>query len=82
MQAPDFLSSHARHVEQSLTRMLEARAGVVEERLLAAMRYSLLAGGKRVRPALLLECYLACGGRIWIGCSRRPWPLSACTPTR
>lgn len=63
MQAPDFLSSHARHVEQSLADMLETRANVVEQRLLAAMRYSLLAGGKRVRPALLLECYLACGGK-------------------
>lgn len=63
MQAPDFLSSHARHVERSLADMLEARASVVEKRLLAAMRYSLLAGGKRVRPALLLECYLACGGK-------------------
>jgi len=42
--------------------MLDARATVVPERLLEAMRYSLLAGGKRIRPALLLECYAACGG--------------------
>ena len=63
MQAPDFLSSHAQHVERSLSDMLQDRAAVVEQRLLAAMRYSLLAGGKRVRPALLLECYLACGGK-------------------
>jgi geranylgeranyl pyrophosphate synthase len=42
--------------------MLASRASVVPERLLAAMRYSLLAGGKRIRPALLLECYRACGG--------------------
>ena len=62
MQAPEFLSSHARHVEQALTAMLATRASVVEKRLLDAMRYSLLAGGKRVRPALLLECHLACGG--------------------
>jgi len=26
------------------------------------MHYSLLAGGKRIRPSLILECYLACGG--------------------
>jgi geranylgeranyl pyrophosphate synthase len=26
------------------------------------MSYSLLAGGKRIRPALILECYRACGG--------------------
>ncbi len=27
------------------------------------MRYALLAGGKRIRPALLLECFDACGGK-------------------
>jgi len=63
MQAPEFLSSHASHVDESLAQMLDARRGVVADRLLSAMRYSLLAGGKRIRPALLLECYLACGGK-------------------
>lgn len=29
----------------------------------SAMRYSLLAGGKRIRPVLLLEFYKLCGGR-------------------
>lgn len=29
-----------------------------------AARYSLLGGGKRIRPALLLEFYKACGGRV------------------
>lgn len=43
--------------------MLDRRASVVPKRLLDAMRYSLLAGGKRIRPALLLECFAACGGR-------------------
>ena len=42
--------------------MLAKRESVVAEELLAAMSYSLLAGGKRVRPALLLETYRACGG--------------------
>ncbi len=42
--------------------MLEQRRDVVSERLLGAMRYSLMAGGKRIRPALLMECYAACGG--------------------
>jgi len=63
MQAPEFLSAHAGHVEQALANMLDARASVVAAPLLAAMRYSLLAGGKRIRPTLLMECYLACGGR-------------------
>ena len=31
--------------------------------LLEAMRYSLLAGGKRIRPVLLLSFCTACGGR-------------------
>lgn len=63
MQAPEFLSSHASHVDKALAEMLNARRNVVAERLLSAMRYSLLAGGKRIRPALLLECYRACGGK-------------------
>jgi len=63
MQAPEFLSAHALHVEKALADMLDARASVVSSRLLDAMRYSLLAGGKRIRPALLLECYAACGGK-------------------
>jgi len=62
MQAPDFLSVHAAEVEQALGRALDDRAAAVPEQLLQAMRYSLLAGGKRVRPALLLESYLASGG--------------------
>jgi len=63
MQAPEFLTTHAKHVEQALADMLDTRASVVAPSLLNAMRYSLLAGGKRIRPALLLECYQACGGQ-------------------
>ena len=63
MQAPEFLASHAAHVEAALIDRLDTRSCVVAERLLDAMRYSLLAGGKRVRPALVVECFLACGGR-------------------
>jgi len=63
MQAPEFLSTHACHVDKALAEMLDTRQSVVTARLLSAMRYSLLAGGKRIRPALLLECYRACGGK-------------------
>ncbi len=63
MQAPEFLSLHASHVDEALAEMLDSRHCVIVERLLSAMRYSLLAGGKRIRPALLLECYRACGGK-------------------
>ena len=34
----------------------------LQSKLLRAMRYSLLAGGKRIRPALLLEFCGLCGG--------------------
>jgi len=63
VHAPEFLAAHADHVEKALADMLDARISVVPEPLLEAMRYSLLAGGKRIRPALLLESYTACGGR-------------------
>ena len=63
MLAPTFLAAHAARVEAALAAMLDAKASVVTARLLASMRYSLLAGGKRIRPALLLECYTACGGQ-------------------
>ncbi|NWF37421.1 polyprenyl synthetase family protein [Mariprofundus sp. KV] len=62
MQAPVFLAAHASHVEKALINTLDARSSVVAERLLEAMGYSLLAGGKRVRPGLVVECFLACGG--------------------
>lgn len=41
-------------VEALLTASLEAQTGRVPPRLLEAMRYSLLAGGKRLRPILVL----------------------------
>ncbi|MDQ6989468.1 MAG: polyprenyl synthetase family protein [Mariprofundaceae bacterium] len=62
MQAPDFLAKHAQSVEKSCLDTLNQRRDVVPARLFDAMLYSLLAGGKRVRPALLLSCFKACGG--------------------
>jgi len=62
MKAPDFLAAHAKIVEQACFKTLEQRREVVPARLLDAMLYSLLAGGKRVRPALLMSCFEACGG--------------------
>lgn len=57
-----FLKEHADLVHEALGQMLDARKAVTPEPLWEAMRYSLLAGGKRVRPALVLECFKACGG--------------------
>lgn len=45
---------------------------VVPKRLAAAMRYGVLGPGKRIRPILALETYLACGG------GRRDWILPFC----
>lgn len=57
-----FLEAHATHVTRALEQLLATKRGAVPERLWDAMSYSLLASGKRIRPALILECYRACGG--------------------
>ena len=56
------LQAHAERLNRALEQLLAAKRGAVPERLWDAMSYSLLAGGKRIRPALILECYKACGG--------------------
>jgi geranylgeranyl diphosphate synthase type II len=48
-----FLATKAARTERTMERYLASWTGV-PERLLAAMRYSLFAGGKRLRPALTL----------------------------
>ncbi|MDQ6952081.1 MAG: polyprenyl synthetase family protein [Mariprofundaceae bacterium] len=62
MPAPQFLAGYAKSVEQSIREHIDARLHTVPEYLLHAMSYALLAGGKRIRPALLLTCFKACGG--------------------
>jgi geranylgeranyl diphosphate synthase type II len=49
----------AARVEEYLAVCLRERA--IPKRLLAAMEYSLLAGGKRLRPVLCLSCAAMCG---------------------
>ncbi|MDR2695611.1 MAG: polyprenyl synthetase family protein [Deltaproteobacteria bacterium] len=49
----------AARVEEYLAVCLRERG--IPERLLAAMEYSLLAGGKRLRPVLCLSCAAMCG---------------------
>ena len=53
------LRVRAARVEAYLVTCLKERA--IPERLLAAMEYSLLAGGKRLRPVLCLSCATMCG---------------------
>jgi len=55
------IKQHADALNAALDRMMNERRGQVPQRLWEAMQYSLLAGGKRVRPALMLQCLRACG---------------------
>src|SRR5213594_971903 len=58
----DFLDSRAKLLNEALDRFLppaSARPATIH----GAMRYSLFAGGKRIRPALCLAAAQACGGR-------------------
>ena len=52
---------YRRTAEQALTPMLQS-LGDIPERLLEAMRYSLEAGGKRLRPVMLLAACEMAGG--------------------
>jgi geranylgeranyl diphosphate synthase type II len=58
----DFLASCTKTVNQALSKFLpseKTRPATIHK----AMRYSLFAGGKRMRPALCLAAAQACGGR-------------------
>jgi len=56
------LKQHAARINVALDTMLMARRKCIPGRLWEAMHYSLMAGGKRIRPALMLECFSACDG--------------------
>ncbi|HEY5792578.1 MAG TPA: polyprenyl synthetase family protein, partial [Chthoniobacterales bacterium] len=56
-----YLNESSREVDRALNRLLPA-AAVKPATLHRAMRYSLFAGGKRMRPILTLAAAEACGG--------------------
>jgi geranylgeranyl diphosphate synthase type II len=58
----DFLTSRTEAVNQALDRLLPS-ATTKPATIHKAMRYSLFAGGKRMRPAVLLAAASACGGK-------------------
>ncbi len=63
MVKPDVIAklrADAKHLEAYFERVL-TRLGNAPPRLVEAVRYSLLAGGKRLRPALVMEAARACG---------------------
>lgn len=53
---------HRAAVERELEGVLSGGGDMPQRRLIEAMRYSLLAGGKRIRPVLVLEFCAAAGG--------------------
>jgi farnesyl diphosphate synthase/geranylgeranyl diphosphate synthase type II len=58
----DYLRRVAARVEPRLAALADARAGKGPPRLVEALRYALLGGGKRLRPALALASCEAHGG--------------------
>jgi geranylgeranyl diphosphate synthase, type II len=66
IDAKELLRRHAALVEPAL---IAAVANITDAppRLKEAITYSLAAGGKRLRPALVLACALACGGDPNVG---------------
>ena len=60
--AISILSEHGRTVDADLRRVRDRYPADAPPRLLDAIDYSLLAGGKRLRPTLILETCRACGG--------------------
>jgi geranylgeranyl diphosphate synthase type II len=56
------LKSHGKRVSEHFVRFLASHAEA-PPRLREAIEYSMMAGGKRLRPAIVLETWRACGGR-------------------
>ena len=61
MTAYEMLSENAALVEDALKQYIAQQSSLTQV-LTDAMRYSVLDGGKRVRPTLTMECCRICGG--------------------
>ena len=59
----EVLEQYSRMTEAGLDRYLPAET-CAQQKVFEACRYSLLAGGKHIRTALLLEFYRLCGGEV------------------
>ena len=59
----DDLKRHIAEVEEILAEFLPEQKGVYYERVIDAMRYSFYAGGKRLRPMMMLESFRVFGGK-------------------
>ena len=58
-----FLERAAARTDRALARLLPPKGAGPAPQLAAAMRYAVLPGGKRLRPALTLLAFRAAGGR-------------------
>src|SRR5260370_14324360 len=63
MNLKPYLGSRQKEIDRALDRYLP-KASTKPATLHRAMRYSLFAGGKRLRPILCLAAAEACGGKI------------------
>lgn len=64
MNIEERLNQYATMTEDMLTHMLSCDENCAYKTIYDAVKYSALAGGKRLRPALLLEFCRVCGGDI------------------
>lgn len=68
-----YIEQRRRIVDEMLERLLPNSRGKYEERIVSAMRYSLFAGGKRLRPILCIAGAEAVGGRaeevLFVACA-------------
>lgn len=64
MTANEMLNSYAPMIEAGLKEALPSKR-CLQKNVVEAMEYALLGGGKRIRPALVLEFYRQCGGNIY-----------------
>ena len=70
MELKRYLAARQREVDRALDRYLpkeNAKPATIHK----AMRYSLFAGGKRLRPILCLAAAEACGGKLRTGSAAR-----------
>jgi geranylgeranyl diphosphate synthase type II len=63
ISAVELLGQHGERLHEYFLK-IRARHVVAPPRLVEAIQYSLLAGGKRLRPALVLECCQACQTKV------------------
>ena len=62
LDAPELLNRHAQ-VLADYFKTFRGRLKHAPARLMDSIEYSLMAGGKRLRPALVIECWRGCGGK-------------------